>query len=188
MTVRVLNKEGLRSIIAGLTGLSDGATLWELDPQSYISDTDRARVTLEVIGMGAVGVDEHRRQLSDGTDGYPAGTFWTQELGNRHVRLTVKAEAFDAGVEACEFIDAVRTGIRADASTAALNAIALAFVWAEEATPLKLVINERRVNMAVADFTFAGIAQQVSNVIPPGVGGDYIAVVNGNNVVPGTFS
>ncbi len=187
MTVPVLQREALRAIIGSLTGLSDSATYWGIDPNSAIGDSDRAQVQLDLFSMSALAVDEHRRYLSDGTDGYSAGTYWTLEIGNRELVITVRAEALDKAVEAEEIIDQIRTSVRSDAVTAKLNAINLAFVWATKATRLPARIDSRAVNTAVADFEFAGIAQFVSSVIPPGVGGDYIATVNTNNVVPGTL-
>lgn len=179
--MNVLNKDAFRAIIASLTGLSDGATVWELDPQPYIGDQDRAKVYLQLFSMEALGVDEHRRAFNPG--GYPPGSFVTTEIGNRTLKITIRAEVFDRGQEASELIDLIRTGIRAEAVTAKLNAINLAYVWSEQATNLRTRVDTRMVNAAVADFTFAGIASQVSDRQ-----GDYILTVNGNNQIPGTVT
>lgn len=191
MSTPVLNKPGLLSVIQACVapyGLSPAAVSWALDPQAIIGDVDRAKVTLQVFGMKANGVDEHRYIYNDPAQ--PANSLETLELGNREVKVTVKVEAFDYEVEAAEIIDVIRTSIRTERNTLALNAISLAFIWAEEATPVRMVINEREVNVAVADFTFGGVAQQVSSVAVDGSDNDitWIQTVNGNNVVPGTFS
>jgi len=44
------------------------------------------------------------------------------------------------------------------------------------------------VSAATCEFTFGGVALQTSAVTPPGVGGDYIATIDGNNIVPGTLT
>lgn len=192
MTVPVVDREGFRRVISSTLagfGLSDAATRWDIDPNAAIGDQDRAVVGLDVFSMSALAVDEHRRFLSDGTDGYAAGTFWVLEIGNREVVITVKAEAFDRGVEAAEIIDYIRTGIRADAATAALNAIGMAYVWSTKAIRVPARVDSRALNTAVADFEFGAIGQQVSLVVPPGVGGDYIATVDGpSNIVLGTLT
>ncbi len=186
----VLDKEGFRKMVGTLHGLADTSTWWALDPDTFTADTDRAAVQLELISMRSLGVDEHRRFLSDGTDGYPAGTYWTLEIGNREFVIQVKVEAYDKSVEAAEIVDLMRTLIRSDAATAQLNALKLAYVWSEQTVRLpRLVVNDRDVNYASCDFTFAGIAAQVSSVVKPGVCGDYIATVDGpTNLIPGTLT
>jgi hypothetical protein len=190
MTVRVLDKEGFRSIIAGLASranIADAGTHWAMDNDPMVGDQDRAKVTLDLTMLEALAVDEHRRTLSDGTDGYPAGTFETLEIGNRELIVNIRVEAYDASVEAAEIIDLIRTGIRAEAITAKLDAIRLAFVHASATTRLPTSYDTRVVSVASADFEFGGIAS-LTTVILPGVGGDYIASVDTNNSIPGTIS
>ncbi len=184
----VLDVNGLRSIIAGLTELSDSATNWATDGDPFVGDMDRAKVTLDLFSMSALAVDEHRRAY--GPPGYPADAFVTTEIGNRTLVITVMAETYDGGAQAAELVDRIRTGIRTEATTAKLNAINLAFVWAEQATRVKRVVDSRVVNVAIADFTFAGIAQQVSSVVRDGSGdvGGWIQTVNTTNQVPGTLT
>jgi hypothetical protein len=186
--VRVLNKEGFRSIIASLTGLSDGATVWDLDPQPFVSPNDRAKVVLQLFSLTSLGVDEHR--MAYGPPGYPANAMVTTEIGNRTLKITMRAEAFDATAEASEILDLIRTGVRADAVVAQLNAINIALVETGPATFVSYQVDERMVNAAIADFTFAGIAQQTSAIAidgTPALGG-YISTVNTNNAVPGTLT
>ncbi len=178
---RVLDREGLQAIVAGLTGLSPAATIWALDPEPMIGDQDRARVVMQLFSMESLGVDEHRPAF--GPPGFPADNYVITELGNRTLRITMRAEVFDAEVEAAELLDAIRTGIRTEASTEALNAINLAFVESHPATYVRYIVDDRHVNAAIADFVFAGIAQLVSDP-----NADYIETVNGNNVVPGTIT
>ena len=185
----VLDKVGFRNILstlAGQQGLTDFATGWGNDPQKMVSDVDRAKVSLLLTGLSAVGVDEHRRYLSP--PGYPAGTFVVTEVGNRDVKIRVLVEAYDASVEASEITDAIRTGIRADAINQALNAINLALEWAGPTILLPTIYDNRVVSAATCEFTFGGVALQTSAVTPPGVGGDYIATIDGNNIVPGTLT
>jgi hypothetical protein len=181
----ILDKDGFLALIASLTSLSPGATFWALDPNPTVGDQDRAQVKLEVFNMSALGVDEHRRHVSDGTDGYPDQTWWVQEIGNRHIVINVRAEAFDRGVEASEIIERIRTLIRADSSTALLNGMRLAYVWSEKTVRLPTTYDQRVVNAATADFTFAGISNIVSEVVPQQ---GWITTVNGNNIVPGTIT
>jgi hypothetical protein len=189
---RVLDREKFREVIAGILnnacGLSRNATRWETDPRGMISDTDRADVSLEVFSMSALAVDEHRVVYN--LPGQPANSLTTSEIGNRTIVITLRAEAFDKSVEASELIDAIRTGIRAETVTAQLNAINLAYVWSEQATRVRVTVDERVVNTAIADFTFAGIAQQVTSVVIDGSGaeGGWIQTVDGNNIVPGTLT
>lgn len=181
----VLDKDGLLAIIQSLTGLSPGACFWSLDPNPAVGDTDRAQVKLEVFNMEALGVDEHRRHVSDGTDGYPANTYWVQEIGNRHAVINIRAEAFDRSVEASEIIDRIRTLIRANTITDQLNAINLAYVWSEKALRVPNAADTRALNTATADFTFAGIANIVSEVQEQQ---GWIDTVNTNNTIPGTLT
>lgn len=179
----VVNKPALQAIIASLTGLSVPATEWGLDPNAFVGDTDRAKVQLTIERIEALGVDEHRRAY--GPPGYPATAFVTTEIGQREIHINLYAECFDYSVEAAELIDLVRTGIRADAVTAQLNAINLAFEWMSTTTPIRQVRNERALNAASADIRFGGINSVVSgNENNTG----FIDVVNGANVVPGTFT
>jgi hypothetical protein len=190
--IPVVDHAGLLAVITGIAettwGLGATVAFWEDDPNPMVSDTDAAQITLSAPKIDAVGVDEHRRHLSDGTDGYAAGTFWTLEVGNRKVMITIKAQTFNKGVAAAELVDAIRTGLSSDTVTAQLNALNLAFVWASNSVRIKVNVDERVVSTAAADFEFAGVSQFVSQVILPGVGGDYIASVNTNNIVPGTVS
>lgn len=179
----VLDRDGLQAIVADLAGLSLNAIVYgEVDPNPIIGRGDRARVSLDLSDFAGHGVDEHRQQLSDGTDGYPEGTFWIRELGERLLKITFKAEAFDKHLEAAEIIDRIRTGMQQYGMADRLNAIGLAFVWAGSAVRVPLRINERVVNCAMAEFEFAGVADKVSLVIPPDVGGDYIETINGDDV------
>ena len=179
----VLDKAGFRAIIASLTGLSVPATEWGLDPNAFVGDLDRAKVQITLESMEATGVDEHRRAL--GPPGYPAASFITTEIGNRTLHVNLYAECFDYQIEAAELIDLVRTGIRADAVTAQLNAINLAFEWMSVTTRIAQVRNERALNAATADIRLAGINYIVSgNETNEG----WIETVNGNNIIPGTFN
>ena len=153
----VLNKAGLAAIIASISGLSSHATEWEPDPNAYISDLDRAKVSLSLFGLQAVGVDEHR--VTFNPPGYPTGSLVTTEIGNREVIVNVYAEAYDYTLEAAEIVDFIRTGIRADAVTAQLNSINLAFEWMAKTTKIPAVRNERALSAASADIRFGGIAR-----------------------------
>lgn len=182
----VIDRDGLLAILGSLTDKSPGATEWDIDPTSIVGDQDRAKVELTIFSIIPVGVDEHRRALSDGTDGYPAGTWYVTEIGNREVVVTVRARTYDRGAEASELVDQIRTRIRAEAVTARLDAIALAFQWAGNTVPQRTVEDNREVSVASADFKFGGIARWVSVIDPTGAG--WIQTVNGNNVIPGTYS
>jgi hypothetical protein len=181
----ILDKAGLLAVIAPLTGLDPSDVFWADDPHPSVSDSDRAQIKLTVFTMYALGVDEHRRHLSDGNDGYALNTFWVEELGNRHVVINVRAEVFDKNVEASELIDRIRTGVRAGAVTAQLDALRLAYVWSEKTVRVPNTADTRALNTATADFTFAGIARQVSEV---DASGGWIQTVNGNNQIPGDFT
>src|ERR1035438_9216731 len=109
----VVDKVNLLAIIGGLTDKSPAATTWGLDPQTIVGDQDRAQISLQVFSIMPLGVDEHRRTLSDGTDGYPVGTWWVLEIGSREVIINVRVEAYDFSVEAAELVDQIRTRIRA---------------------------------------------------------------------------
>lgn len=182
---RVLDHEGLRAIIASVSGLSDGATFWANDPNPMTGDRDRAQITLELFSMGALGVDEHRRAFNP--PDRPPNSYVTTEIGNRELVVTIRVEAFDGGVEAAEILDAIRTGIRAEAVTAKLDAISLALEWAEKSTRVRNVIDERVVSTAIADFRFGGVSQVVSQVLTPAQGG-WIETVDVNNQIPGTLT
>ena len=56
------------------------------------------------------------------------------------------------------------------------------------ALTLPTVYDNRLVSVATADLKLAGIAQFVSTKIPPTQGGDYIAVINGDNTSPGLMA
>lgn len=183
----VLDRDGFKALIAQLADMPPGTVYWEIDPNPVVSDTTQAEIQLKLFSISALHVDEHRRHVSDGTDGYPAGAFITQEIGNRELRITLIAKTFNRGVEAMELIDKVRTAIRADTVVAQLNAMNLALEWIEKPLPMPTVYEQRGVSVAACEFKFGGINQTVA-VIPPNQGGDYINTVNGTNVVPGTFS
>lgn len=170
----VVPKAQFLAIMAGLTGLAPASTTWELDPEPFVMD---GRVTLLVFGVVSVGVDEHRRHLSDGNDGYPAGTWWVEEIGNRIVTITVKTEIWDADAEAVEIIENIRTRIRAEAVRDQLDEISMAYINSTRAVRIPKVVDTRAVSAAAADFNFGAISRYVSLVIPPGVGGDYFTNV-----------
>jgi hypothetical protein len=183
----VLNRPGFAAIVASLSGYSPTATEWSLDPNAFVGDLDRAKIQLEVFGIEAVGVDEHR--IAFNPAGYPAGALVTTEIGNREITINIYAEVYDAGAEAAEVIDAIRTGIRADAVTAQLNAINLALIWMTKTTRLRAVRNERALNAAAADIRLGGIAQLVSNVqINSGWVDQIDSTPLTKAVIPGTFT
>lgn len=183
----VLDRDAFKALVAQLADMPPGTVYWEIDPNAVVSDTVQAEIQLKLFMISALHVDEHRRHVSDGTDGYPAETFVIQEIGNREVKITMIAKTFNRGVEAMELIDKVRTRIRADKVVAQLNAMNLALEWIEKPQPVTTVYEQRAVSVAVCEFRFGGINQDV-DTIPAGQGGDYIATVNGNNQVPGTFT
>jgi hypothetical protein len=107
----------------------------------------------------------------------------------------MRAEAFDAGAQAAELIDQVRSNLYSDDSNDALNAINLAYVEATAAVRVSYRVDERIVNAAIADFTFAGIAQHVSGIAIDGnapavhTGPTWIQYINDvNNDIPGTLT
>ena len=178
----VIDKEGLRKVIASLTDLSMNATRWDLDPEAFVSDQDRAAVILKVFRMGhGVDVDEHRPVFD--APGYPANQLVITEMGERRFTITVRAEAYDKSVEAAEILDSIRTRIRSEASTEALNALSIALITTHDAIAVAYKVDERVVNTAIADFEFSGVASFVSDTNAP-----FILTVNGNNVVPGVIS
>lgn len=189
----VVDKVGLLAILTGLTDLSPAAMQWGLDPTLIVGDQDRAKVELTIFSIIPVGVDEHRRVLSDGTDGYPANTWYVTEIGNREIIVNVLARTYDKSVEAAELVDQIRTRVRAEAVTARLDAIAIAFQWASNTVMQRTVEDNREVSVASADFKFGGIARWVSVIDPTGAG--WIATVNSPNLdghtngpIPGDFS
>lgn len=186
MSVRVLDKEGLRKVFVGLSGLSDFATSWELSPDPFVGDQDRVKINLKLTNMRSIGVDEHRTALNP--PGYPATAFVTTELGNRLFTIQVKVEAYDADVEAIEIIDALRTGIRAEDTNAKLYDLMIALVEIMPAIMLPTSYDNRVVSVAACDFVFAGIAQKVSKVeIDQG----YIETIDGTadgHTIPGNIS
>ncbi len=188
MSQPVLDTEGLRRIFVAVSDLSDSTTSWNTDGQNFTGDRDRARISLDLFSLQALAVDEHRRAYN--LPGQPANSFTTTEIGNRTLVITVRAESYDGGAQAAELLDRIRTGIRAEVVRDALNEIGLAYVWSEQATRVQYVIDNRIVNCAVADFTFGGVAKQVSSVVVDGSGsvGGYISTVNTNNTVPGTLT
>jgi hypothetical protein len=186
----VLDKAGFAAVIAScLTSLSPAAVVWKNDPQPFIGDQNRARVVLDLFSMTGLAWDERRRVYN--LPGYPPNSFVTVLLGNRTLIITIRAEAFDASVEAAEIIDQIRSKLYSDASNDALNAINIAYVDSIAAVRVSYQVDERVVNAAIADFTFAGVAQHVSgiavdgNVPGPGTGPTWIQTVDGNNIVPG---
>lgn len=189
----VVDVAGFQAIVASCWGTgAPTATIWKTDTEPFIGDQDRARVVLDIFSIDGDMWDERRRVY--GLPGYPANAYVTVLLGNRTVRIAVRAEAFDAHVQAAEIIDAIRSNLYSDDSNASLNAINLAFISAEAAVRVSYRVDERVVNCAVADFTFGGVAQHVSGVAidgnVPTVGQDptWIQTVNTNNAIPGTLS
>lgn len=184
----VLDRDAFAALIAQLADMPPGTVYWEVDPNNMVSDTVQAEIQLTLFSLSALHVDEHRRHISDGTDGYPAGAFITQEIGNRELRIQLVAKTFNKGVEAAELLDKVRTAIRADTAVAQLNGMNLALEWIEKTQRLPTVYEQRAVSVASCEFKFGGINQIVA-VIPPNQGGDYIATVNAplNNAI-GTFT
>jgi hypothetical protein len=179
----VVNKDGLLAILGGLTGLSAVAIEWGLNPNAFVGDQDRAKVQLQLFGIEALGVDEHRRAY--GPPGYPATAYVTTEIGNREVTINVYAETYDYNVEAQEILDLIRTAIRSEAVNNALFNIQLVFQWMSGTTVLKEHRNNRAISAASADIKFGGIAQFVSSVED---NQGWIETVNTTNVVPGTFT
>jgi hypothetical protein len=159
----VLDRQGLLALIATLAGLPTTDVVFDPDPNpAMVSPESQVKVTLTLFGLAALGVDEHRLAFNPG--GYPTNTLVTTEIGNRDLTVNVMVEAFDQGIEAAEIIDRIRTGIRADASTAVLNGLNLAFVWATKTTRIRTTREQRETSVATMDLMLAGIAQQVSAV------------------------
>lgn len=190
----VLDTAGFAAVVAScLTTLSPNAVVWKTDPEPFVGDQDRARIELDLFSMTGVAWDERRRVYD--LPGYPANAFVTVLLGNRTLIVTVRAEAFDASVQAAELIDQVRSNLYSDDSNDALNAINLAYVEATAAVRVSYRVDERVVNCAIADFTLAGIAQHVSGIAIDGnapavhTGPTWIQYINDvNNDLPGTLS
>jgi hypothetical protein len=188
----VLDKDGFSKIVADVTGLSENGVTWKTDPDPFIGDQDRARVVLDLFSMTGLGWEERRRRYN--VPGYPANALVTILLGNRTLIITVRAEAFDKSVEAAELIDKLRSATLADDTIEDLNALNLAFVSASAATRVSYVVDERVVNAAIADFTFAGVAQHVAGIavddrVPArGTEPTWIETVNDNNEIPGELS
>ncbi len=159
----VLDRTGFLTLVATLAGLPTTDVVFAPDPEpAMVSPESQVRVTLTLFGLAALGVDEHRDAFNPG--GYPDNTLVTTEIGNRDITINVMVEAYDLGIEAMEIIDSIRTGIRTAASTATLNSLRLAFVWATKTTRIRTVREQRETSVATADFMLAGIAQQVSAV------------------------
>jgi hypothetical protein len=183
----VLDRTGLQTLIASLASLDVSNVEWDPDPSAaMVSPESATRVTLTLFGLSALGVDEHRVAFSPG--GYPANSMVTTEIGNRDIIVNIMVEAYDLAIEAAEVMDRIRTGIRADASTATLNGLNLALVWMTRTTRVRMTAEQRAVSVATADLKLAGIAQLVSSVQ---VGAGWIDQIDSTPVaaaiIPGTF-
>lgn len=160
--MKVVDKAALLAIIAPLTGLSSPTSvLWANDPQPMISDIDQAKVTIKLTSIGANGIDEARYTFTDNSELSPPAPslFETSEVGQRDVVLSLRAEVFEAGAEAVEILDAVRTGLRKQSTADALNGILLAVQTMEPTVDLPTTYDNRVVSVASMDVKLAGLAQ-----------------------------
>lgn len=159
----VLDTAGFASVIAKcLVSLSPNAIVWKTASDPFIGDQDRARITLDLFSLRGLGWEERRRVYA--LPGYPANAFVTVMLGNRTLIITARADVYDKDAQAAELLDQIRSRMIDDDIIEALNAINIAFVSSHPATRVDYVVDERVVNCAVADFTFAGVAQHVSGI------------------------
>jgi hypothetical protein len=185
----VLDHDAFAALIATLAGLNVTNVNWDpITPDFAMIDPESAtKITLSLFGLSALGVDEHRTEFEP--PGYPAQALVTTEIGNREVTINMMVEVYDRGIEAAEIIDRIRTGIRAEASTASLDAMLLALEWVTPTTPLRMTREQRTVSAATADFRFGGIAQQVSAVK---LGYGWVDQIDSTPitkpVIPGTFT
>jgi hypothetical protein len=153
-----------------------------------VGDQDRALVILKYVGLKSIGVDEHR-YLFEPPD--VPNAFVVQEIGNREITVNIRAESYDSGAEALEVLDLIKTKIRSEAAKAALNALRLAFVWAEKSLQQDYIVDNREVCAAFCDFTLAGIAAYYSSQTdqgPESPGGDWIATINDTGTIPGSLA
>lgn len=164
------------AILQPLTGLTSFSVRWAHDPDPVVSDTDHASVSFLLSSSGAVGVDEHRYEYDSGTN-----TLTISECGNRTVTVKATAEAYDANAEASDILESIRTGIRSQSVTDALDAIGLSLQVARPIVDLPTFYDNRVVSAAVLELQFN--ARAVSSVAqPPGQG--WISTVNGDNSIP----
>lgn len=178
----VLAKDALLAIVGPLTGLSQDAIVWGLDGQPAVNEVDNAIVRFVVRGFAGVGVDQTVRVYDSTT-----GANQSQQVGQRVLRIQVLCEAYDAGVEASEILDQLRTGLFTDDTTNATTAANLAFQRATGTVNVPTEYEERVVNAATFDLFLGGAA--VTDLLPPRDGTPgWIATVNGNNKVPLTTS
>jgi hypothetical protein len=180
----VLDTRGFIALIQSLTGVQNVVFSHDRTPQ--IGDIDRAQIVLTYKSMVARHVDEHRPVWND--PAYPPGTSYVLEIGNRDVIVSVRAEVYDGGAEAIELIEAIRIGIRSAAATETLNGMLLAFQGMSPAVDRHFIAETREVCAAVADIRLGGISRVKTGIILPGQGGDYIAEILPNNIIPGTLT
>lgn len=179
----VLDRAGLQQIIVGVLECQPTSVIWDTDPEPMVSDQDRYIVKLDLFSMTGDGWDEKRREFEP--DGYPPNSYVTFLVGNRTLIITVRVEAFDAGVDAAEIINQIRIGLFADSVIDQLNAVSLAFADSTQSTRVKYSVDTRVVNTAVADFTFLGVALKVASVE---IDSGWIDTVNGDDIVPGELT
>src|SRR5579859_358841 len=105
---KMLPKPQLLAFVQGLTGLLTTSVVWEKDPQPFISDRDRAKITCMVRSIKTEGWDNQVQSFGQAANNDQSGLA-VQSVGRRSFVLSLRCEAFDYQVEAGEVLDAIRT-------------------------------------------------------------------------------
>lgn len=182
----LLNKAGLLGVLKQISGLGAYSVAWGLDPDPTVSDTDMASIRVKVRQYQPNGTDEHRYSYSD-------GTFTTEEIGQRIILLTLRAEAYNISVEAHEYLEIVRASLNYLSTADTLNSYNLSFAKAAPTVDVSYDVDNRAVNAATMDIWLNGVLDNSSSLKDNEqyrrlTQTTWIQTVNGNNKIPGTFT
>lgn len=170
MSAPVVNKAALLAIIQPLTGLSVAAVYYDLDSEPTFNGGDAAQVTLRVKVSAPVGDDTRLFDL-DGSN-----TMTVRVVGQRVVRLTLKASVMARDIEASEILDNVRASLMLPSVNDALQALGLGFQMCTATTDVSMVVDDRMENVAIMDILFN--AAKVLDAVPvdpaAGVGAGWV--------------
>lgn len=172
----LVNKAFVMALIQPMTGLQATSVVWDKSNQPFISDVDRAKVTLSLKSYAGNGVDDIRRELIDPS--IPT-TYYTTHVGQRNLVLTLKCEVYDHEAEASEILENVRMQLRQTEIVNLMTDNFLSLQAIEGTVDLPTTYDDHVVNVASMDIHLGAVNQR-----PRGQVDGYIETVNTNDQVP----
>jgi hypothetical protein len=159
----VVDKDLIKAVVQQLSGITN--VWWSHDPQWIAGDIDRAQIVLKLRCVRETSIDNKIMVTDD--PAYPPGTSYDLTVGDREIKVEIKATVYDGGAEAIELIDAIRTGFRQQDVRDLLDGSNLTYTGMSTVFDRHLEQEDREVCMAAAEMSFNGVAELRTNFYHP---------------------